>query len=174
MTAKKLIKSRNLKFLHPKTVSISDEENIASILKAVGYFRNFAIFKTLYTLLYKSKNLSLEQYKNIYDSLVDYKRIHPNDFFIDGFSMALAKSETTNPEVKAIYAIMIYNQLYKDNKLFNSTINKTGEKLSKVINDYYKIDKPINAAIIRKSKVLKINNENLVKSVSRWTHYMNS
>ena len=174
MTAKELIKGRNLKFLHPNVVSISDENNIASILKAVGYFRNFAIFKTLYTLLYKGKNLSLDQYRNIFDSLVDYKQIHPKDFFIDGFSMALAKSETTNTDVKAIYAVMIYNQLYKDNQLFDVVVNKTGQKLSKAIGNYYEIGKPINAAIIRKSKVLKINNGNLVKSVSRWTHYSNS
>lgn len=174
MTAKELIKNRNLKFLHPAIVEKSDDENLAAILKAVGYFRNFAIFKNLYTLLYKSKNLSLDKYRIIFEDLRSYKQIHPKDFFIDGFSEALAKSTTIAPEVKAIYAVMIYNQLYKDSNLFKNVVNVTGRKLTKVISDFYEFDKAINVAIIRKSKVLKIGNDNLVKSVSRWTHYSNS
>jgi hypothetical protein len=174
MTAKELIKRRNLRFLHPSIVAKSDEENVASILKAVGYFRNFAIFKNLYTLLYKGKNLSLDRYRIIVEDLKSYKQIHPKDFFIDGFSVALAKSEAITPEVKAVFAVLVYNQLYKDGTLFDHIVNKTGKKLSKVISDYYEIGKPINAAIIRKSKVLKIDSGNIVKSVSKWTFYMNS
>lgn len=169
MKAKQLIKARNLKFLHPDIVSKSDDINLASILKAVGYFRNFAIFKTLYTLLYKSKNLSLEQYRNIYEILVDYKAHHPKDYFIDGFSLALAKSSAVSSDVKTLYAILIYDQLYKSNKLFDGLVNRTGRKLEKAVSDYYKLDKAVNVAIIRDYRVMKIGNSNLVKSIIKWT-----
>ena len=174
MTAKELIKSRNFRFLHPSIVANSDEENLAAILKAVGYFRNFAIFKTLYTLLYKGKNLSMDQYREILTMLTEYKANHPKDFFVDGFSMALAKSSTINPEVKAMYAIMIYNHLYEDNNLFDHVVNRTGKRLTKAVSDFYMLDKSVNIAIIRKSKVLKIGNDNLVKSVTKWTYYTSS
>jgi len=174
MTAKELIRNRNLKFLHPSMVKKSDDENVAAILKAVGYFRNFKIFKILYTLLYKGKNLNLDQYRDIFNSINSYKDSHPKDFFIDGFSMALAKSKNTSPEVKAIYAVMIYNQLYKDSSLFDSVVNRTGRKLEKAVSDFYNLDRAVNVAIIRNAKVLKIGNGNLVKSVSKWTHYTKS
>jgi hypothetical protein len=163
MIAKQLIKSRSLRFLHPDIVLASDEENITSILKAVGYFRNFAIFKALYTILYKGKNLSLDQYKTLYEQLVDYKVHHPNDFFIEGFSMAIEKSKAVKPETKALYAVMIYNQLNKDD-LFLSYTSRTARRLAKAISMYYKKDKSINVAIIRKSKVMKINKGNIIKS----------
>jgi len=169
MTAKELIKIRNLRFLHPDVVSKSDDVNTAAILKAVGYFRNFAIFKTMYTLLYKSRNLSLEQYRGIYNMLVDYKTHHPKDYFIDGFSAAMAKSTVVAPEVKSLYAIMVYDQLYKNDELFAKAVNRTGRKLERAIADYYKLDKAVNVAIIRDYKVLKIGNGNLVKSIVRWT-----
>lgn len=170
MTAKELIKKRNLKFLHPDVVSKSDDVNTASILKAVGYFRNFAIFKVLYTLLYKSKNLSLEQYKSIYEMLLDYKTHHPKDYFIDGFSMAIAKSSSVSSDVKALYAIMVYDQLYKNSQLFDKSVNRTGRRLEKAIANYYMLDKAVNVAIIRDYKVMKISNSNLVKSIIKWTH----
>ena len=164
MTAKELIKSRNLKFLHPDIVASADNENISSIIKAVGYFRNFAIFKVLYTLLYKSKDLSLEQYRDMYEMIADYKKTHPKDYFLDGFSMALSKS-SVNKSVKSIYAIMIYNQFYRNSSLF-----KSRPRLEKAIYNYYNNDRAINFAIIRDSKVLKINNRNLVKSIVKWIH----
>jgi len=167
MIAKQLIKRRNLGFLHPDVVSKADDSNLAAILKAVGYFRNFAIFKTLYTLLYKSKNLSLEHYRNIYEILVDYKVHHPKDYFIDGFSAAVIKSNAVNSEVKSLYAIMVYNQLHKSNQRLDKSISKTGRALEKAIANYYVRDKAINLAIINKSKVLKVNNYNIVKVVSR-------
>jgi len=169
MIAKQLIKRRNLRFLHPDVVSKADDSNLAAILKAVGYFRNFAIFKTLYTLLYKSKNLSLEQYRNIYEILVDYKVHHPKDYFIDGFSMAMAKSLSVSKDVKSLYAILIYHQLIKDSQLFDQSVNRTGRRLEKAIADYYKLDKAVNVAIIRDYKVMKIGNGNLVKSIVKWT-----
>lgn len=169
MIAKDLIKKRNLRFLHPDVVSKSDDVNVAAILKAVGYFRNFAIFKTMYTLLYKSRNLSLEQYRGIYNMLIDYKAHHPKDYFIDGFSQAIAKSSAISPEVKSIYAIMVYDQLYKSSHLFDQSVNRTGRKLERAIADYYRLDKAINVAIIRDYKVLKIGNGNIVKSIIKWT-----
>lgn len=169
MIAKDLIKKRNLRFLHPDMVSKSDDVNVAAILKAVGYFRNFAIFKTMYTLLYKSRTLSLEQYRGIYNMLLDYKAHHPKDYFIDGFSAALAKSSAISPEVKSLYAIMVYDQLYKSSQLFDQSVNRTGRKLERAIADYYKLDKAINVAIIRDYKVLKIGNSNIVKSIVKWT-----
>lgn len=167
MIAKQLIKARNLKFLHPDVVGSSDDANIAAILKATGYFRNFTIFKVLYTLLYKSRNLSLEQFRKCYEILVDYKKNHPKDYFIDGFSLALSKSNI-NGDVKALYAVMIYDQIRKDG-LFDGSINRTGKRIEKAVSDYYKLDKAINVAIIRDYKVLKISNNNIVKSVVKWT-----
>jgi len=168
VTAKDLIKKRNLRFLHPDVVSKADDNNIASILKAVAYFRNFAIFKTMYTLLYKSRNLSLEQYRGIYNMLIDYKIHHPKDYFIEGFSRAIEKSAALPSEVKSIYAIMVYDQLNKNSRLFDKSVNRTGRRLEKAIADYYKLDKTINVAIIRDYKVMKINNSNLVKSIIKW------
>jgi len=163
MIAKDYIKKRNLKFLHPDVVAKSDDANVASILKAVGYFRNFPIFKMMYTLLYKSTALSLEQYRSIYNVMVDYKKHHPCDFFVDGFSAALSKSSAISPEVKALYGIMIYNQLHKDSSLFIRRM-----RLEKAIAEYYSQGKRINVAVIRKAKVLKISNDNIVKSISKW------
>lgn len=168
MTAKELIKNRRLTFLHPDVVSKSDDINVAAILKAVAYYRNMPVFKVFYSLLYKSKNLSLEQYRGIYDMLIDYRIHHPKDYFIDGFSAALAKSNIVIPEIKSLYAIMIYDQLYKNSDLFAKTVNRAGRRLEKAIADYYKLDKTINVAIIRNYKVMKINNSNLVKSIIKW------
>ena len=164
MTAKELIRSRSLRFLHPDVVSSSNEENITSILKAVGYFRNFTIFKNLYTLLYKSKYISLEQYKSIYAQLIDYKVHHPNDFFIDGFNLALNKSQTVKPEIKMVYSVMMYDHLC-EGSLFDNYSNRTSKRLSKAVAAYYNNDKSINLAIIKKSKVMKVNNDNLIKNV---------
>ena len=169
MIAKDLIKARRLTFLHPDVVSKADDVNVAAILKAVAYYRHFPVFKIFYSLLYKSKNLSLEQYKKIYDMLVDYKSFHKADYFVKGFSMALEKSLVISPEVKSLYAIMVYDQISHDDLLFNKSVNKTGRRLEKAIADYYKLDKAINVAIIRNYKVLKINNSNLVKSIIKWT-----
>ena len=163
MIAKDYIKKRNLRFLHPDVVAKSDEANVASILKAVGYFRNFPIFKMMYTLLYKGQSLSNEQYGNIYAVMVDYKKHHPCDFFIDGFSAALSKSSAIGNDVKSLYGIMIYNHLKKDNSLF---IRRS--RLEKAVADYYSQGKQVNVAIIRKAKVLKINNGNIVKSIAKW------
>ena len=162
-TAKDLIKKRNLRFLHPDVVAKSDEANVASILRAVGYFRNFPIFKMMYTLLYKSAALSLEQYRTIYNVMVDYKKHHPADFFIDGFSAALSKSSVVGGDVRALYGIMLYSHLYPQSNLF---IRRS--RLEKAVADYYKLGKPINVAVIRKAKVLKINNDNLIKSIAKW------
>ncbi len=163
MIAKDLIKKRNLRFLHPDVVAKSDDANIASILKAVGYFRNFPIFKMMYTLLYKSSSLSLEQYEDIYSIIVDYKKHHPCDFFIDGFSAALSKSSEVGKDVKALYGIMIHNQLNKSSNLFVRRM-----RLEKAVADYYAAGKSINVAVIREAKVLKVNNGNLIKSIAKW------
>ena len=163
MIAKDLIKRRNLRFLHPDVVAKSDDVNVASILKAVGYFRNFPIFKMMYTLLYKSSALSLEQYRDIYNVMIDYKKHHPCDFFIDGFSAALSKSSAVGNDIKALYGIMIYNQMNADGHLFVHRV-----RLEKAVSDYYKYAKPVNVAVIRKAKVLKINNSNLIKSIAKW------
>jgi hypothetical protein len=116
-----------------------------------------------YTLLYKSSSLSLEQYGHVYSVLADYRKHHPCDFFIDGFSAALAKSSVVGGDVKALYGILIYNQLNKDGSLFIRRV-----RLEKAIADYYFKGKPINVAVIRKAKVLKINNGNLIKSIIKW------
>ena len=163
MIAKEYIKKRNLRFLHPDVVAKSDDANVASILKAVGYFRNFPIFKMMYTLLYKSSALSLEQYRTIYNVIVDYRKHHPCDFFIDGFSAALSKSSVVSGDIKALYGIMIYNQLHKDGSLFVRRM-----RLEKAVADYYSQGKRVNVAVIRKAKVLKISNDNIVKSIIKW------
>lgn len=169
MTVKGLIKKRNLRFLHPDIIIKSDDDNITSILKAIAYFRNFAIFKTLYTLLYKSRNLSLEQYRDIYNMLIDYKTNHPKDYFIDGFSIAIKKSNTLDLDVKSLYAIMIYNQLNKGSELFNH-ISKSSRRLEKAVEDYYKYDRAINIIAIRNNKILKIGNGNIIKSIIKCKH----
>lgn len=163
MIAKDYIKKRNLRFLHPDVVSKADDANIAAILKACGYFRNFPIFKMFYTLLYKSSALSLEQYRTIYNVMVDYRQHHPCDFFIEGFSSALSKSSSVSSEIKALYGIMIYNQLYKDNSLFTRRI-----RLEKAVANYYSQGTRVNVAIIKKAKVFKINNDNIIKSIVKW------
>ncbi len=163
LTAKELIKTRNLKFLHPSVVARADDANIASILKAVGYFRNFPIFKIFYSALYKSSALSLEQYRTIYNVMVDYRKYHPCDFFIDGFSAALSKSFVVGGDTKAIYSIMLHSHLYPQSDLFIRRM-----RLEKAVADYYKLGKPINVAVIRKAKVLKINNDNLIKNIAKW------
>lgn len=167
MTARELIKARRLTFLHPDVVSKADDENIAAILKAVAYYRNIPIFKVFYSLLHKSDRLSLEQYRGIYNMLADYKSFHPADYFLVGFSDAIIKSNVVNHGVKSLYAIMVYNQLHKSNRRFDKSIDKTGRALEKAIANYYRLDKAINLAIISKSKVLKVNNRNIVKVVSR-------
>ena len=163
LIAKDLIKNRKLTFIHPDVVNSADDVNIAAILKAIAHHRNFPIFKVFYSILYKSSALSLEQYGNIYAVLADYRKHHPCDFFIAGFSAALAKSSIVGGDVKALYGIMIYNQLNKDGSLF---IRRA--RLEKAIADYYFQGKPINVAVIRKAKVLKINNGNLIKSIIKW------
>jgi hypothetical protein len=163
MIAKDYIKKRNLRFLHPDVVAKSDDANVASILKACGYFRNFPVFKVFYSLLYKSTALSLEQYGHIYAVMVDYKKHHPCDFFIDGFSAALSKSTVVGDDIKALYGIMIHNQMNKGSNLF---IRRS--RLEKAVADYYAFGKPINVAVIRKAKVLKISNWNLIKSIAKW------
>lgn len=162
-TAKELIKARNLRFLHPDVVARADDNGVAQILKACGYFRNFPIFKMMYTLLYKSTSLSLEQYGHIYGVMTDYKNHHPCDFFIDGFSAALSKSTAVGGDTKVLYGIMIYNQMNKGGALFVRRL-----RLEKAVADYYALGKPINVAVIRKAKVLKINNSNLIKSIAKW------
>jgi hypothetical protein len=164
---KKLIKSRDFKFLHPDVVSKANEAELLSILKAVSYFRNFAIFKAMYTLLYKGKNLSVDQYRGLYDLLIDYRKTHVKDYFVKGFSSAIARSTTINKSSKAIYAVMIYNHLYNDN-LFNEQIHKSSKRLTKAVANYYAKSKPIHLAVIKKAKVSVINNNNLVKSITKW------
>lgn len=165
MIAKDYIKKRNLRFLHPDVVVKSDDANVASILKAVGYFRNFPIFKIFYSLLYKSASLSLEQYQSIHETLVDYRKNHPCDFFIDGFSSALVKSNV-NSEVKTSYAILVYNRLYKDG-LFDKYVPRNSKRIEKAISDYYLDCRRIKLAVIKKSKVKIINNENIIKAITR-------
>lgn len=164
---KKLIKSRNFRFLHPDVVVKANETELLSIMKAVSYFRNFAIFKALYTLLYKGKNLSIDQYRSLYDLLLDYRKTHTNDYFVKGFSLAIAKSATISKGTKAVYAVMVYNQLY-DDELFNSQINKSSKRLTKAVANYYSRSKPVHLAVIKKAKVSVINNNNLVKSIIKW------
>lgn len=166
MIAKDYIKKRNLRFLHPDVVAKSDDANVASILKAVGYFRNFPIFKMFYTLLYKSSALSLEQYRTIYNVMVDYSVHHPSDFFIDGFSAALSKSSVVAPEVKTSYAILVYNRLYKDG-LFDKYVPRNSKRIEKAISDYYLDCHRIKLAVIKKSKVKIINNENIIKVITK-------
>lgn len=164
LTAKELIKVRSLKFLHPDVVERSDDANVAQILKAVGYFRNLPIFKMMYSILNKSASLSLDQYHTIYNIMTDYKRHHPADFFIDGFSAALSKSSVVPADIRALYSIMVHSHLYPQSDLFIRRM-----RLEKAVADYYKLGKPINVAVIRKAKVLKINNGNLIKSIIKWT-----
>jgi hypothetical protein len=121
------------------------------------------VFKVFYSLLYKSTALSLEQYKSIYDVLVDYRKHHPCDFFIDGFSAALSKSSVVGSDVKAIYGIMVYSHLYPQGDLFIRRL-----RLEKAVASHYASGKSINVAVIRKAKVLKINNGNLIKSIAKW------
>ncbi len=165
LTAKELIKVRSLKFLHPDVVERSDDANVAQILKAVGYFRNLPIFKMMYSILNKSSSLSLDQYHTIYNIMKDYKKHHPADFFIDGFSAALVKSNV-NSEVKTSYAILIYNRLYKDG-LFNEYVPRNSKRIEKAIDDYYLDYRHIKLAVIKKSKVKIINNENIIKMITK-------
>lgn len=164
---KNLIKTRNFKFLHPNTVAVANEAELTSILKAVGYFRNFAIFKALYTVLFKGANLTVDQYKSIYKTLVDYKINHPNDYFIKGFSAAILKSASVSKSTKAIYAVMVHNQLFKD-EIFKSKIHVSSNRLTKAVSSCYLKDKQIHLAVIKKSKVRVVNNNNLIKSIIKW------
>lgn len=163
LIAKDLIKNRKLTFIHPDVVNKADDANIAAILKAIAHHRNFPIFKTMYSVLYKSSALSLEQYRSIYNVMVDYRKHHPGDFFIDGFSAALSKSSAVGGDVRALYSIMIHSHLYPRSDLFIRRL-----RLEKAVADYYKLGKTINVAVIRKAKVLKINNDNLIKSIAKW------
>jgi hypothetical protein len=167
MTIKSLIKQRSLLFLHPNTVKKANEEEIEKILKSISYFRNFKIFKTFYTLLYKNSFLTLENYKDLYNTLYDYKNNHPKDFFISGFSQALLKSDNIGNKVKSLYALMIYNQLYQDN-IFDKYTPTNSKRLQKSIENYYFSNRSINLIRIKKGKILKINNDNIVKSILRF------
>lgn len=167
MSIKALIKSRNLHFLHPSTIEKANQEELDRILRSVAYFRNFSIFKALYTLLYKSNSLTLDHYRSLYELLHNYRATHPKDFFVEGFSKALHKSININPHVKALYAIMIHNQLNNDN-LFEKSIPKHCKRLQKSVADYYFTSRTINVAFIRKAKVMKINNANIIKSITKW------
>lgn len=164
---KRLIKSRNFKFLHPDIVAVANEAELLSIMKAVSYFRNFAIFKALYTLLYKGKNLNIDQYRGLYDLLLDYRKTHTSDYFVKGFSSAIARSTTISKSTKAVYAVMVYNQLYEDD-LFSCQIHKSSKRLTKAVASYYSRSKPVHLAVIKKAKVSIINDKNLVKSITKW------
>jgi hypothetical protein len=165
-TVKQLIKSRNLRFLHPLVVEAANGDEIAAILKSVAYYRNFKIFKTLYTLLYKSRAMTIDHYKEIYKVLVDYDKNHPSDYFVDGFSRALAKSNEVGKDVKTLYGNMIYNILRNDENLFPHRY-----RLEKAVKQYYETFHPINIAVIKKSKVLKINSGNIVKMLIKLCNY---
>jgi hypothetical protein len=164
---KGLIKSRNFRFLHPDVVAKANEAELSSILKAVSYFRNLAIFKSLYTLLFKGSNLTVAQYKSIYDMLVDYKAHHPRDYFVKGFSSAIMRSSTIHKSTKAVYAIMIYDQLF-DDAIFSSIIHKSSRRFTKAVSNYYLNNRAVRLAVIKKTKVSVINNSNLIKSIIRW------
>jgi hypothetical protein len=153
--------------LHPEVVAKANEPELQSILKAVSYFRNFAIFKALYTALYKGRNLTLDKYRGLYDLLIDYRNTHPKDYFVRGFSSAILKSTAISKSSKAIYAVMVYNQLYEDG-LFNDQIHKSNKRLTKAVAAYYLSSKPIHLAVIKKTKVSVINNNNLIKSITKW------
>lgn len=170
MKVKSLLKSRSLRFLHPDIVEKANQEDINRILKGVSFFRNFAIFKNLYTLLYKSTSLTIDQYRDLHFFLQDYKKTHPKDYFIEGFSKAIVKSTKVSSEIKATYALMVYNRLFSDN-LFEKYLPFNCKKLQKAIGKYYIENRNINVAVIRKSKVKLINNGNIVKSIQKlWNH----
>lgn len=164
MKVKQLIKNRSLGFLHPDVVEKATDEEVNKILKSVAYFRNFSIFKTLYTLLYKSNSLSIDQYRDLNSFLIDYKKMHKKDYFIEGFSKAIVKSTMVSNDTKAVYALMIYTQMFDDD-LFNKCLPINCKRLQKAIGRYYKENRSINIAVIRKSKVKLINNNNLIKSI---------
>lgn len=166
MKVKQLIKSRSLGFLHPNVVEKATDEEINRIIKSVAYFRNLSIFKTLYTLLYKSNSLTVDQYRDLNDFLKEYRRTHKNDYFIEGFSKAIVKSITIPKETKAVYALMVYNQLFTDD-LFKKCLPINCKRLQKAIGKFYTENRNVNIAVIRKSKVKIINNGNLVKSINK-------
>jgi len=166
MRVKQLIKNRSLGFLHPDVVEKATDDEINKILKSVAYFRNFSIFKNLYTILYKSNSLTIDHYRDLNDFLKDYRKNHKDDFFIEGFSKAIIKSIVVPKETKAVYALMIYNQLFDDD-LFKKCLPVNCKRLQKAISKYYSDSRNINIAVIRKSKVKIINNGNLVKSICK-------
>jgi hypothetical protein len=139
----------------------ANEDELISVLKAVSYFRHIPVFKVLYTSFFKCKNLTLEQYKELYFFLKEYKDNHPDDYFVKGFSKAISKSNTISKNSKIIFSTMLYNQLYDDD-LF-----KRRTKLEKAISMFYNYNKNIDMAVIRKSKVFKLNNSNIVKAIMR-------
>lgn len=166
MKVKQLIKSRSFGFLHPNIVEKATNEEINKILKSIAFFRNFSIFKNLYTILYKSNFLTIHQYRELYDFLKEYRYTHPKDFFVEGFSKSILRSTVVPKETKAVYALMLYNQLFDDD-LFIKCLPINCKRLQKAIKMYYTDSKNVNMVLIRKSRVQKINNGNIVKSICK-------
>jgi hypothetical protein len=150
--------------LHPDVVRKTSPDDIESLIKAVGYFRNFSIFKKLYTLAYKSKSLTLENFKEIKDEIIQYKDTHANDYFLDGFVMCMRKSKRVD-ETKLIETFIIP---FVDNKMVKSRSKVFKNQLHKSLTDYYDTSRPINLAIFTGTKFVKINNDNIVKLITKF------
>ena len=164
MIAKKLIRNRNLSFLHPDVVRKTSADDIEILIKAVGYFRNFSIFKKLYTLAYKSKSLSLENFKEIKNEIIQYRDTHVNDYYLDGFMMCMRKSKRVD-ETKLIEAFIVP---FIDNRLVKSKSKVFKNQLHKSLTDYYDNGRSINLAIFTGSKFVKVDNDNIVKLITKF------
>lgn len=164
MLAKQLIKNRNLSFLHPDIINNTDSDDIEGLLKAIGYFRNFSIFKSMYTLAYKSKNLSLDNFKEIKEDIVRYRDTHDKDYYLDGFFLCMRKSKRVD-ETKLVEAFIVP---FVEVSLKKSKSASFSNQLHKSLTNYYENERPINLAIFDGNKFVKVNGQNIVKTIIKF------
>lgn len=164
MIIKTLIRQKNLAFYKSYYVSSATTDECDMIIKSSGYYRHLPVFKSMYNLIYKSKKLSLAQYKQEVAVVKSYLSTHPDDYIISGLCSAMSKSSMSNSS-KKLFGIMVYKQIFKKGRMFNSFIDDNQKHLCKSVTDYYDMDKDINAVIICKSTnvLFKVDNTNVLK-----------
>lgn len=157
-SVKVLVKKRDISFLFPNNIEKSTEDEAKYAMKAIGYFRNYPLFKIFYTLINKSYFMTIDQLKKSCDEIGNIGKMS-NSFSkqIEGFFACIEKSKKSG----------VYNIVNFFVKPFIVDEQKKENKLQKSIRDYYNSGKDINVALIKSGKVIKINSSNVVRFIYR-------
>lgn len=156
-----LIKSRSMMFLHPTIVASSDPVELDAIIRAVGYFRNYPVFKSMYSLAYKSRYMQIKDFKEFYKDLSEYSKSHEKDFFLRGFFDCIRRS---NRKIeKGLITCFVEKFLFPE----STPVLDVGDKFVKSVGNYYSTDRPIKLASIVGNKVIMIDESNIVKYIMK-------